>query len=338
MSDQRGRLAAEQPVEVLEHLARVGIALVGPLDQGLGHHLRGPFADGAVERADAGSRLALEPGDQVEGRRSRERGPPGQEVEQRCPERVDVGRRPHGIHARRLFGRHVERGPENGPGLGQVQRFRLLGLPRQTKVGKLDLHRHRRARSARRDDRGRGRLPVLRFGLEHAVDKHDVIGLDVAVDDPPLVRHRQAARDVRDDGQRRFFLEARAGGQPAPQSPSLDVFQDKVVNAVVLVQFDVIDDERRLDRRQDSRFLREPLDRVGTLEPGAAEDLDGDRRPIGDILAPVDDPHPPLAQLLADQESAEPSRGRVRDRGSGSRFITAAPHARHEEAGPADRH
>ena len=77
---------------------------------------------------------------------------------------------------------------------------------------------------------------------ELAIVEQDVIGLDVAVDDPPLVGHGQPARDVGDDRQGGPLLEPRVRGQPGRAGSSPDVLQDEVVDAAVLVQLDVVDD------------------------------------------------------------------------------------------------
>ena len=346
MDLEAGRLAAEQPLQVEEHLARVGIPPLGPLGERLRHDLADAVADRRVQVPERRRRLVLVHGDDAEARLPHERRPPRQQVEEGHAHRVHVGGRTDRAPPRTLFRRHVQRRPDDRPGLGHVQGFRFHDVASQPEIRELHPQPSGRAGPASSPDpsvvdrlgRGIGReehhgrlqaggraglgagrvlapLPVgerrrRRGGRggrgEPRPDHQDVLGLDVAMHDPAPVREVEGASDVGHDLQGRRLIEPPPPPQPSRQARPGDELQHEVMDAPVFIDLDEVGHVRVIDLGEEAGLLGEPPARPGSTGLVGVEHLDGDRRAVGRVPGPVDGPHAPLSQFLEDQEPAEP--------------------------------
>ena len=111
------------------------------------------------------------------------------------------------------------------------------------------------------------------------VRDEDVLGLDVPVDDPFLVRRGEPRRD----GDRRIRRLCVVTSAPCPehvaQRLAMQDFADDVRRA--LVRADVVDreDVGVIQRRRGARFLLEATQAVGVGRVGGRKNLDGDVAP-----------------------------------------------------------
>ena len=118
---------------------------------------------------------------------------------QQAPEAEHIGPRVERFTAH-LLRRHVGHGAGDDAGLGENGRGPGLAVSGQRQLRQAEVeHLHLRARR-----------------------QHDVVWLDVAVDDPLPVRFRKRGRDLADDGERGLEVE-RLALQPGGQRLALDV-------------------------------------------------------------------------------------------------------------------
>src|SRR5437879_5126590 len=96
------RLAAEEPLEVVEHLPGVAVASFGPLRHRLRDDLADPLADFLVQLPERRGGLVLMLRDQLDRRAAQEGRPPGQEAEEGRPQSVDVDARTDHLAPRAL--------------------------------------------------------------------------------------------------------------------------------------------------------------------------------------------------------------------------------------------
>jgi hypothetical protein len=137
----------------------------------------------------------------VERRRPGERREAGEQVIARHPEAVQVAAVVHRLPLH-LLRRHVQRGAQRHPALGQAERFLLAAeVPGQAEV------RH------------------LHF---HLAGEEDVLRLDVAVDDAVVVGELQGIADLRDDGERLARRDAAAMHQRGEVHSVHELHQDVV--------------------------------------------------------------------------------------------------------------
>ena len=185
----------------------------------------------------------------------------GEELEEHDAERVDVGLGVD-VAALRLLGRDVVAGSEHGAGRGLLR-------------GRL----HR----ARDPEVGHLRLAL-------AVQE-DVLRLDVAVDEPVLVREREAARDLDRE------LERTVDGQRAVSDDHLlqvvagDVLEDDVGAAVGLAAVDHGDDVRVREPGDELCLAGEAVDDVLVRRQPLVEHLERDGSLEHAIVGPEDARH-----------------------------------------------
>ena len=172
-----------------------------------------------------------------------ERAFPGGHLVQDAAQRENIGAPIHG-QAGRLFGREVARRPHHHP-RHRAERRRRVGVDG--------------ARAARFDQLGDAEVEHLRAAVGR---HHDVLGLDVAVDDARLMRGRKGAGDVRGDRQPLGDGAVVAFGQSCAQRGAIEVLLDDVPR--VAVDADVVHrgDMRMIQRGGRTGLLfetREPL-------------------------------------------------------------------------------
>src|SRR6185295_12572976 len=197
-----------------------------------------------------------------------ERDAAGEQLVEHDPDRVDVRRRADRV-ALGLLGREVLRRAHDGARLGHVRRSGA----RDAEVGDL--------------------------GAPVGVDD-DVVGLEVAVDDPAAVGEARGAQDL--DGQvdgavgvqRRLLLDDRL--QRAP----LEVLHRDVVGAVVLAAVVDGDDVLVLQAGGARRLAAEALDELAVLGEAPVEDLQRHLAPELQVLGDVDVRHAAAAQAVQD--------------------------------------
>ena len=139
-----------------------------------------------------------------------ERAFPGGHLVQDAAQREDIGAPIHG-QAGRLFGREVAHRPHHHPRHGAQRRGRV-GVDG--------------ARAARFDQLGEAEVEHLRAAVGR---HHDVLGLDVAVDDARLMRGGKSAGDVRGDRQPLGDGAIAALGQACAQRGAVEVLLDDVL-------------------------------------------------------------------------------------------------------------
>ncbi len=181
--------------------------------------------------------------------------------------------------AERLLRRHVPRRPHHPALLGLGVLARQLPVPRK-RLAQLcqaeveDLH-----------------AAVAR--------EHDVVGLEVPVDDAPLVRARQAQRDLPCDVLGLGGFQG-PGSEPVTQAGALHQLHREVHAAVGLS--DVVDrgDVGVVDHRSRPRLADEPASPLLVPRHGLRQDLQRDLTAEPRVLGAVDDAHSPLSQLRHD--------------------------------------
>ncbi len=118
---------------------------------------------------------------------------------------------------------------------------------------------------------------------------HDVVGADVAVDDPQLVGGVQRLADLPEDLPHLLLIQRAGGREDVLEGAAVDVLHDQVRPAVALQLADPVDRDHVgvVDLGREPRLPQEPL--AGGLVEGQrpAQDLDG---------------HGPVEGLLPGQE------------------------------------
>jgi hypothetical protein len=127
---------------------------------------------------------------------------------------------------------------------------------------------------------------------------HDVLGLQVTVDDTGVVGHRERLRDLDDHAegglQGRFIL------QPFPERSPLDDLHDDTAQLTGFHDVMDGDDVGMVQSRGRLRFSLEAVHRNGMLEGGLRQELHGHASPETRILRLVDRTHPAFAEFGGD--------------------------------------
>ena len=158
------------------------------------------------------------------------------------------------------------------------------------------------------------RLGELAFGLQQPGDpevqqlqaldalagEEEVVRLDVAVDDPPLVRAGQGQGGPPHDRQHLPQPQRLAVG-PHVQALPLQPLHGQEVLLVRLAVGHVADDGRMGQGGQDGRLLREPF---GVPDLLAGQNLQRDRRAVDEVMGTVDRAHAAGAGFALDPKSA----------------------------------
>ncbi len=126
---------------------------------------------------------------------------------------------------------------------------------------------------------------------ELVVVEHDVLRLDIAMDDATLVRGAQAKGHVvgNDDGA--LITEPAVALDVASQVGAFDVLHDDVVALATLAVVEHLDDVGVLQQRGRARLALEPRDELGVAAVYLAQDLDGDGAAHAQIHSAVDGGH-----------------------------------------------
>jgi hypothetical protein len=304
--DHRGRVGGHDQLQRRRDLDHRGVAVGGSLGQTSG--------DDAIERGRQPRRQARRwrrrcrelRGDHLGQTGGRERRPPGDHLEQRAAERVDVGAVVDVGRAPALLGRHVRWRAHDRAGLGPRRGLggQELGDPEVE-----DLH------ALAADDLGVGHQ-------EH------VLRLEVAMDDALGVRRGQRGGDLPRQAQRVAHRQ-RPAGQPRVERLAVQELHDQERAAVAVVaEVEHRDDAGVDDRGRGPRLVEEPHDDVRSVRQTRVQDLDRGRSPEQAVLAEVDRPHPALAELADDAMVAEDlaEHGRVVERGGGAGRTQPRPH------------
>jgi hypothetical protein len=206
----------------------------------------------------------------LDGIRALEGGQAGEDLVEHGAERVDVALLADLRDlARGLLGRHIARGADDGARHGDLR----MALQR---LGEAEVHD---------------------VGLAVLVE-HDVVGLDVAVDDAARVGVLDGAGDLREDGG------GLGGGELlAREAAAVDeLHRDHVLVADVA---DLVDaDDARVAQRGGGLSLAAEADEL-LLAAGAEEDLEGDPAAQGAFPRLIDHAHAAAAELLDEDVLAE---------------------------------
>ena len=160
-----------------------------------------------------------------------------------------------------------------------------------------------------------------------ALDEKDVVGLEIAVNDPALVRGGESIGDLsRDVGEPSHGHRPRLFEHLAERL-AVEPLHDEVGGAVgQLTEVRDVDDVRIADRRCGLRFLQEAVGDLLVARHVGAQDLDGHLL-VDDLVArEVDDAHPAFAEHRLDAVAAVDGGSDVgvdRRRGGGIDFLCA---------------
>jgi hypothetical protein len=129
--------------------------------------------------------------------------------------------------------------------------------------------------------------------------REDVLGLDVAVDHPVLVRVLDRSSDLLRDRQGLLDAELLVAGQPVPQRLAPDVGQDIPQEALVLAGGDEGEDVRVVEPRGELDLTEKPVsaEHRGQLR---AQDFEGDVPVKLEVVCEVDGGHAALTQLTVE--------------------------------------
>ena len=198
-----------------------------------------------------------------------ERHASGQKFEEDDPQRVDVGRRLD-VAPPRLLGRDVARRPEDGSGLRHA----------------LDLERA-------------GDPEVGHLGLPVPVQDH-VLRLDVAVDEPVVVREREAAGDLDRELERAANRHRPALVETLLQRLAVDELEDDELPPVLLAAVDDRDDVRVRELCDGARLAAEALHILVVSRVVLMQDLQRDVPLEQGVVRLVDAGHAARADELLD--------------------------------------
>ena len=301
--------AVADRVELLREIARRGIAGRRVLGEAASHD---PGERCGKLRLDVrqARRLGVQDGRQrVESGRAGEGTPPGEHLEQNDAEgelvRAEVERQPA-----RLFRRHIGDGAEQATGLRGERRFH--------------------ARMAGGLGEGSARCV---FGEAEVEDldqtlggDHHVVRLEIAVDDPFLVRRGEAMGDLRRD-RNQPAQRGKSLFDPRREAPAEDELHRDVGEALVLADLVNGDDVRMVQGRGGARLLSEAQIVLRTLVEALGEQLDRDDAPEGRVARAVEPAHAAGAELAQDLEAAD-VRADDHGRATAPRRRNAGPPAR----------
>ena len=150
----------------------------------------------------------------------------------------------------------------------------------------------------------------------------EVLGFQVAMDDPLLVRRREPARDLGRVVEHLAYRDP-ASGQPLAQRLAFEELRDDVRRAVVFAEVVDREDAGMVQRRRRARLLLEPAQPVGVLRERRRQHLDRHLAVQPRVPRPIDLPHPARAERRQDLVGAHKSSGRKRHRVLSSLFDRA---------------
>ena len=196
----------------------------------------------------------------------------------RGAERVDVRPRVRGRAPRQFGGEEVRRA-EDLPAL--TVDVRLFHLDREAEVGDLG---------------GAVRVP------------HQVVGLDVAVDDAPRFGVDKARSRVPQDSERLAPVEAPFRGEVGLHGAPVHVLHGEVVLACLFTDVVDRDDVGVIELRRGARLLAEAIDERGVPCELGSEDLHRDLAVEAGLRRAQDEPHRASAEFAVDPVAGDVHR------------------------------
>ena len=137
--------------------------------------------------------------------------------------------------------------------------------------------------------------------LDAAVlQQHDVLRLDVAVDDAALVRVLQRLQDLHRKVQRLAPLDLALLLDVLLERDAVHIFHDDVLDAVAEADVVHLDDVRVREHRDRLRFVSEAPEEIAVVRELLPEDLDGDPAVLDAVIRAVNVRHAALADQLVD--------------------------------------
>ena len=206
-----------------------------------------------------------------------ERRPPRQHVIEDDAGRVDVAAS-IGLLAARLFGRHVS---------GRADQRAVHGRPRAARLAAaaVALDRAQRGDAEVAHLRELGRLAVIAGRGED----HDVVGLEIAVDDLHVVRHRDRRQHLRHEVDDARVAERPLVGDDVVKRPPLDVFHRQVEQRFVDVpEVEHAHRVRMVQARRRARLALEPLHEIAIAGDVLAQHLERDHAVERELARAVD--------------------------------------------------
>jgi len=140
---------------------------------------------------------------------------------------------------------------------------------------------------------------------------HDVVGLEVAVEDPRLVRGREAGTRLEEHIED-LAPRTRSRSQPGVERLAFDELHHEVDAVFVEADFVRDDDVRVRDASHGPRFLHEPQRRrawLARIAQSGAQELDGDRTVELRIVRAIDLAHGAFADEPENDEPADERAG-----------------------------
>jgi len=195
---------------------------------------------------------------------------PSEHLEEHAAHRVEVAAPVHRV-AHRLLGAHVGRRPDDDPGLGQAPAVSGAQPQRDAEI------------------RHQGRILV----------QHDVLGLDVPVDEAAPVGVVERPDDLSRDLQRLRHGQPVLRVEPAAERGPLHVRHHVVDEAVRLAGVVEGEDVRMRQRRGDLDLDEEPL-RPDARRQVGPQHLHRDEPVVPQVLRQIDGGHPSRAELSLD--------------------------------------
>ncbi len=225
----------------------------------------------------------------------------GEDLEERRPERPDVGPMIDGRGRAELLGRHVTGGPHDAP-RGDV------GAARPAERG-------RELRDAEVEDLDR--LPPRR-----AIDEEEVLRFDVAVHDAARMGLGQPLARLDDVFGGARHVETTSAPDDGPEVLPLQVLHDDV--GCPVVGDAEVEDARHvlaLELCGCLGFLGEARQGLGVADRVLAQELERDRLVELQVRGRDDDPHPALAENTVDAKLTGDDLSRLHPLGTGARRV-----------------
>ena len=142
--------------------------------------------------------------------------------------------------------------------------------------------------------------------LHHPVSgDHDVLRLDVAVDDPTAVRVSQGVADLGRDLEGPWNVQLFVKLENLFQVFSVHVLHDEVKDALVFANIIDVDDVSVVELRRGARFLDEAADERGVAGKVLGKDLYCHGPPQVELLCLVDHSHAAFRDLFDDMAAAQ---------------------------------
>ena len=132
------------------------------------------------------------------------------------------------------------------------------------------------------------------------LQKHDILGLDIAVDDALVVGVLERAEDLERKVDRFFQNDAAAADEIILEGDPFDILHHDILDHVA--ETDVVDlnDIRMREDRDRLRFVFEPAEEFAVLGVFLLENLHGDGAVVDQIVRPVDEGHSARADQALD--------------------------------------